>query len=56
MWVLRASGETAGAGFVVSDAGLIVTCAHVVGNEPARDVTVVFHGPGERRQARVAPA
>ncbi len=57
--ILGPFGQPAGAGFVVSAAGLVVTCAHVVGasgGRPSADaVPVVFHATGERRQARVEP-
>ena len=56
--VLRPSGTTAGTGFVVTDDGLIATCAHVVeaaGAGPSDTVRVVFHATSEEREARVEP-
>jgi len=62
--VLDSDGDTAGAGFVIRDDGLIVTCSHVVQSEesqrrgdPQPDyVDLIFHITGDRRQARVDPA
>lgn len=48
----------AGTGFVVSDGGLVASCAHVVqyaGAGPGDSVDVVFHATGERRSAKVEP-
>lgn len=42
-----------GTGFVVSDDGLIVTCAHVLGPARPEKVDVVFQGSGEQREALV---
>jgi WD40 repeat protein len=56
--ILNPDGSTAGTGFVVTDDGLIATCAHVVktaGARPGDTVRVVFHATGEERQAHVEP-
>ena len=57
--ILDSDGDTAGTGFVVTDDGLIATCAHVVqgaGAEPGDTVRVAFHATGEEREAQVEPA
>ncbi len=57
--VTRPDGETAGTGFVVSDEGLIATCAHVVqgaGAGPGDTVRVAFHATGEVCEALVETA
>jgi len=57
--VVRPDGTTIGTGFVVTDDGLIVTCAHVVkaiGVGPGDTVRVVFHATGEEQDALVEPA
>jgi WD40 repeat protein len=54
--ILDSTGDTVGAGFVVKDNGLIVTCAHVVisaGAGPGQPVQVVFLTTGEERWANV---
>src|SRR2546426_742669 len=51
--ILDAYGRPAGTGFVVSDNGLIVTCAHVLGISRPETVTLVFRATRERREARV---
>ncbi len=59
--ILSQNGETAGAGFLLSDNGLIVTCSHVLldcESQRARDqmpkrATVVFYESGDRYDARV---
>lgn len=60
--ILRPGGVTAGAGFVVSEAGLIATCAHVVQSESEQKrhsrpdkVEIVFHATGQRVEAYVLP-
>lgn len=56
--VLKPNGETAGAGFVVTDDGLIATCAHVVEAArvgPGEVVRIILHATGEERQAHVEP-
>src|SRR5260370_22028773 len=47
------SGRSIGTGFVVSEDGLIVTCAHMVGEPPPTQATVVFPSNGEQREAVV---
>src|SRR6266581_673573 len=47
------SDRTVGTGFVVSDDGLIATCAHVVGNPGPEKVTVIFLSTNEQREATV---
>jgi S1-C subfamily serine protease len=57
--VIGPDGETAGTCFLVTDDGLIATCAHVVENAGARPgdtVRVAFHATGEEREAQVEPA
>jgi len=54
--ILKPNGETSGTGFVVTDDGLIVTCAHVVeaaGAGSGDSVHIVFHAIGEERGARM---
>ncbi len=54
--ILDSNSTTTGTGFVVTDDGLIATCAHVVANagaEPGDTVRLVFQLNGEERQARV---
>ncbi|MCP4525239.1 MAG: tetratricopeptide repeat protein [Aestuariibacter sp.] len=56
--ILTSEGATVGTGFLVSNDGLIATCAHVVegsGAEPGDIVRVIFHiAPGaEESKARV---
>ena len=56
--ILKPDGETAGAGFVASDDGLIATCAHVAqlaGAGPGDTLPIVFHATGEEREARAEP-
>jgi hypothetical protein len=56
--ILTSEGTTAGTGFVVTDDGLIATCAHIVeaaGAGPGGTVHVVFYATGEERGARVEP-
>jgi WD40 repeat protein len=48
--VLTKSGETAGAGFVISETGLLATCAHVVniaGAQPGDSIKVVSQATGD---------
>jgi WD40 repeat protein len=57
--ILRSDGSTSGTGFLISEEGLIVTCAHVVQNQGAQwrneskpeKVIVVFQATGDRREA-----
>jgi WD40 repeat protein len=54
--ILAPGGLTAGTGFVVTDDGLIATCAHVAQGTGAGlgdTVRVVFHTTGEEREAQV---
>lgn len=54
--ILKPDGTTAGTGFVVSDAGLIATCAHVVqsaGAGPGDTVRLRFHAADEEREVTV---
>ena len=47
--ILKPDRTVAGTGFVVSDDGLVATCAHVVryaGAEPGDTVDLVFHATG----------
>jgi hypothetical protein len=56
--ILTADDTTAGTGFVVTDDGLIVTCAHMMENTgagPSDTVHVAFHATGEVRKARAEP-
>src|SRR5712691_5362297 len=47
------SGRSVGTGFVVSDDGLIATCAHVLGSPRPEKATVIFHATNEQREATV---
>src|SRR2546423_1591550 len=47
------SNKRIGTGFVVSDDGLIATCAHVLGPSRPEKALVVFQGSGEQREAVV---
>jgi energy-coupling factor transporter ATP-binding protein EcfA2 len=47
------SGSRIGTGFVVSNNGLIVTCAHVLGKAMPETAQVVFQATGEQREAKV---
>ncbi|MBE7557287.1 MAG: serine protease [Anaerolineales bacterium] len=54
--IIKIAGDTIGAGFILTDDGLIATCAHVVANagvRPGETVKIVFHYTGEERQAVV---
>jgi len=54
--ILNSDGVTVGTGFVVSDEGLIATCAHVVeaaGAGPGGSVRIVFHATEQRSTATV---
>jgi WD40 repeat protein len=56
--ILTSDGGTAGTGFVVTDEGLIATCAHVVegaGAGAGQSVLLAFHATAEEREARVGP-
>jgi len=57
--ILKPDGTTVGTGFLVTDDGLIATCAHVVqgaGAGPGDTVRVAFHATAEEREAQVEPA
>ncbi len=47
------SNKRVGVGFVVSDDGLVVTCAHVLGTPRPEKVHLVFQNNGEQREATV---
>ena len=47
------SGRSVGTGFVVSDDGLLVTCAHVLGRPCPERVSVIFLATNEQREATV---
>ena len=56
--ILDQNSATAGTGFVVSEEGLIATCAHVVeaaAAGPGDAVRLVLHATGEERKARIEP-
>ena len=47
------SGRSVGTGFAVSDDGLLVTCAHVLGRPCPERVSIIFLTTNERREATV---
>jgi WD40 repeat protein len=47
------SNKRIGTGFVVSDDGLIATCAHALGSTRPEKATVIFQRTGERQEATV---
>lgn len=54
--IINSAGEILGAGFALTDDGLIATCAHVIadaGVGPGETINFVFHCTGEERQAVV---
>ncbi|MCQ3974873.1 MAG: hypothetical protein DPW09_15640 [Anaerolineae bacterium] len=54
--ILNPAGETVGAGFVLTDDGLIATCAHVIesaGAGPGDTVRLIFHYSGDEATATV---
>lgn len=50
--ILDAVDRTIATGFVVSNDGLIVTCAHIFGDSPPEKAVIVFQATSERREAR----
>ncbi|MBE7557289.1 MAG: serine protease [Anaerolineales bacterium] len=56
--ILNTSGQSVGTGFVLTDEGLIATCAHVIetaGGAPGDTLEIVFHHRGEEAIAIVDP-
>ncbi len=56
--ILDQFGNTTGTGFVLTDDGLIATCAHVVasaGAGPGDTVRLVFHHTGDEANATIEP-
>lgn len=56
--ILNSNDETAGTGFVLTNDGLLVTCAHVVRNagaKPGETIRLVFHITGTEATALVEP-
>ena len=61
--ILKPGGTTSGAGFIISDEGLIATCSHVIQDERSQNrkeprpekVTVVLHATGEKVTAVIEP-
>ena len=54
--IVAPNGDIIGTGFVLTDDGLIATCAHVVadaGAGPGETINFIFHSTGEERQAVV---
>ncbi len=59
--IVNPNGSTAGAGFVASDDGLVVTCSHVVedfesqlqGKPKPEKVRIVFYATGDAKEATV---
>src|SRR5436305_3306942 len=47
------SNRRIGTGFVVTDDGLIATCAHVLGTSKPEEAFVVFQGDGVQQEATV---
>jgi WD40 repeat protein len=47
------SGRSVGTGFAVSDDGLLITCAHVLGRPCPERVSIIFLTTNERREATV---
>jgi WD40 repeat protein len=54
--ILDSRNGTAGTGFVISEEGLIVTCAHVLGStRPGGKLTIVFYSTNTLKKAVVIP-
>ncbi|HDN79871.1 MAG TPA: serine protease, partial [Chloroflexi bacterium] len=56
--ILSPDGKTVGAGFVVHEKGLIVTCTHVVeaaGGKPGSRVKIRFCATGEEQEVYIVP-
>jgi hypothetical protein len=56
--ILDGAGDTAGTGFVLTDDGLMATCAHVIesaGAGPGDTVRLVFHHSGDKATATIEP-
>ena len=56
--ILGPKGQTAGTGSVVSEDGLIATCAHVIraaSSQPGEQVDLIFHYASNPIQATVVP-
>ncbi|MBE7557295.1 MAG: serine protease [Anaerolineales bacterium] len=56
--ILNPVGQTIGAGFVLTDDGLIATCAHVIesaGAGPGETVCLIFHHTGNKANATIEP-
>jgi hypothetical protein len=53
--ILDSAGDTAGPGFVLTEDGLVATCAHVIesaGAEPSETVCLIFHHTGGHCHSR----
>ena len=57
--ILDQHGDTVGTGFVLTNDGLIVTCAHVIesaGTKPGDTLRLVFHCTGDLATATIEPS